>query len=294
VPEPDDVVDRESVPQLTALADRVAESLGTRPADALRLDPEFNASVVEVGWRRRRVLSIGVPLFAVLEPQERVSVLAHEFGHFVNGDPLRRWFAHTAVNSLLVWAALLQPQALFEDDDSGLPWPLMLPVNLVMLVLSWVPLGAALGLIMLTFRDSQRAEYLADVRSAEVAGSDAVVSSFAKLHLDSVYDSVAQASSDANWLNHSLWDELRMRATRLPDSERERARRIGLSTADRVDLSHPPTAYRSSVVAGRKHEPGRLRVSPDDPAAIDAELRRASDQLQRDVIDHHLARLSYG
>lgn len=290
---PDDAIDPETIRYLADLANRVAEGVGTHPADMLRLEADFNASVVEVGWRRRRVLSIGVPLFAVLEPQERVAVLAHEFGHFVNGDLLRGWFAQTAVNSLLQWVAVLRPHSLVDNDETGIPWPLMLPANLAMLALAWIPLGAALALLTLTFRDSQRAEYLADVRSTEVAGTDAAVASLTKLHLANVFDSVSQASSDADWLNNSLWDELRMRAEQLPESERNRAHRIEVSHASRVDLSHPPTAFRRSVVQSRAHHLGTVHVDRDAAIQIDAELRKASDRLQRGVIEHHLARISY-
>ena len=34
-------------------------------------------------------MRLGLPLVSVLEPQERVALIAHEIAHDVNGDPAR-------------------------------------------------------------------------------------------------------------------------------------------------------------------------------------------------------------
>ena len=65
----------------------IAQTVGTRAPDEIRLAPEVNASVSEesrllglVGGRR--VMTIGAPLMMGLSGQQLRSVLAHELGHF--------------------------------------------------------------------------------------------------------------------------------------------------------------------------------------------------------------------
>ncbi|MFN3629436.1 MAG: M48 family metalloprotease [Casimicrobiaceae bacterium] len=41
------------------------------------------------------------PLMAILSPEERIAVMAHELSHGANGDPLRGTFLSGAVNTLV-------------------------------------------------------------------------------------------------------------------------------------------------------------------------------------------------
>jgi Zn-dependent protease with chaperone function len=282
------------VPALASLAQDVAECVGTRAPDYILMSPEFNAAVHEAGIRRRRVLQIGLPLFALLDPQEQVAVLAHEFGHFANGDFLRGWYGSTALRSLLIWHYLFVPSSLFESDETGgTPGLLMLPINLVMLGISWIPLGLAYVLVTLLYRDSQRGEYMADSIAARVAGGDAAVSAFEKLHASSMYDGVAHSTGDEFWLNRSLMDEIRLRAAEYPERERERMKRIERKLAARLDLTHPPTILRIEAIQARGQAKPQLRVDPDRAAAIEAELRSREPGIQRQLIDAYRASLHY-
>src|SRR5439155_17576127 len=58
---------REQSPTLTRFASHVAETVGTRAADEIRVGPDFNASVFTRGWRRTRYLYLRLPLFTILE-----------------------------------------------------------------------------------------------------------------------------------------------------------------------------------------------------------------------------------
>ena len=83
------VLDPTAAPSPYELADGVAGSLGVRPVWRIVLDARFDASIAEIGFRRRRVLFLGRPLWDMLDPSERIALLGHEFGHVVNGDALR-------------------------------------------------------------------------------------------------------------------------------------------------------------------------------------------------------------
>ena len=81
-----------------------------RPApDAIVADTRWNASWALVGWRRRRVLVVGLPLLAALGPQERVAMIAHEVGHDRNGDVTRGLFVGSAVAGLDALSDALRP-----------------------------------------------------------------------------------------------------------------------------------------------------------------------------------------
>ncbi|WP_309114375.1 hypothetical protein [Saccharothrix sp.] len=77
----------------------------------MALDFEFNAGASDHGLRRRRRLVLGLPLWGVLEPQQRVALPAHEMGHFVNGDPTRGIATSPALVTPGVLADLVRPSS---------------------------------------------------------------------------------------------------------------------------------------------------------------------------------------
>lgn len=283
----------ERVPTLEAVSRRVAEAIGTRPADEIRITGAFNAGVTEVGWRRRRILFVGLPLFAVLDPQERIGLLGHEYGHYVNGDPLRGFYVGSSIATLIEWHNFIAPRSLEEGAQAYAPGVFMIPFNLALLAISWIPLTLARVMVLLAYRESQRAEYLADGHAASTAGADAVISGWEKSHLAEVADRVSQATTDEHWLNNSLWEELRRRAAELPDRERERSRRAGALLGTRLDATHPPTAWRIALVRSRPSSTAPLRMTNAEAAEMDAEIRSVERRIQNEVIDRHKHSLYY-
>ena len=84
---------RDEAPDLWALARQVAQVVGTRPVDEIRITPGTEMAVYEAGTRRerredrgRRVLVIGVGLLARFRQGPFCAVLAHEYGHFAHRD----------------------------------------------------------------------------------------------------------------------------------------------------------------------------------------------------------------
>ena len=66
-PKFEEIAQRTECPALYRAADRVAEALGTRPIDMLVIAEHFNAGFGQVGWRRKRVLWVGLPLWEILD-----------------------------------------------------------------------------------------------------------------------------------------------------------------------------------------------------------------------------------
>jgi Zn-dependent protease with chaperone function len=281
---------RDDAPTLFALLDRVAEAAGTRLPDRVALDADFNAAAGAHGWRRRRTLRIGLLLFGVLTPQQRVAVLGHEFGHFVNGDPARGLLTQPALRTPLILADLMRPAESFVSDSlwgrlaERAVWPLQ-----VLLQRLFVLIGT--GVLAVAARDHQRAEYCADalaVRLAGTAATEALMIDFAAAEQLVAAIATAERGTQANpetaRRNH-------------PGAARWRAAadagRAALNVGDVLEKSvaedaslwhdHPPSGLRARIVRSWPHTEPSVVLSDEDSAEIDAELRPFYARAGRDI-----------
>ncbi|MEV0565286.1 M48 family metallopeptidase [Dactylosporangium sp. NPDC050588] len=252
------IVDRAAAPALFALLDRVAAAAGAPMPHEVRLDHDINAYVTVRGLRRRRTLSIGLPLWASLEPQERIGLLAHELGHFVNHDPRRGVVVRTAIGVLRNLLDMLA-----STLRMGI-W--MLPLVVVVSPVLWL---LSTALLILSGRDSQRAEYLADQVATRVAGSAAMEGLFDGLVVAGGLPA-AMAAGHHRHADPHAWRAAagRLRGAATLDAERTLTLRHQAALLD----SHPPTGLRRRMVRSwAVHEP---RVAPSDQewTAIDHDL----------------------
>src|SRR5205823_3116489 len=109
------------LPALAALIERVRAAEDAPVLDGVVIGGMFNASVSQVGWRRRRYITVGLPLMTVLDPQERVALLAHEIGHLVNGDPARGGVTGSALATLREWYILIRPSWYRARGETAIP-----------------------------------------------------------------------------------------------------------------------------------------------------------------------------
>lgn len=268
---------REEAPNLYALLDRIGTRVGAPKTDVVALCGMVNAAFGTYGWRRRRLVMIGYPLWSILTPQERIAVLAHEMAHSSNGD---------ARHGLLVGSALHSLRELREvtrfdwHEDDGL-------ANLfaqAVLALAALPVrGLSIALELLLHRSSQRAEYRADELGARVAGSRAMVSM-----LDALTTRVPSAESflepSAVVLGASdLWDELRARVAEIPDEELERRRQAAREEKARVDGTHPPTYLRMDRVRRLPYVEGEVGAA--EAEKVQPELEQAACRVAGTVRD---------
>jgi heat shock protein HtpX len=281
---PKDGLERQEHPTLYAVADEVAAALGT-PSPTIRLSPAFNASYAQVGWRRRPVLTLGMPLWAILEPQERVELVAHELAHGANGDPTRGLVVGSAVNSLLEMSSLLRPHRVhggsaYMSEGSGLASLAAIPANIVLGSLSRLLRAAATGLAHLVLHEHQRAEFLADVLAAEVGGREAALGTMEKVHLQERYDGLAKrcatAPRESCAAQASVYDLLRAQVEVMPAREWERLRRVAELEESRLGATHPPTAHRLQLLRSRPDAPPRVCSMPSARPRSTTSSRRTS------------------
>jgi Zn-dependent protease with chaperone function len=283
------IVERADAPHLYGLADRVAEALETEHVDRIVVDHEFNASWAIVGLRRRRLLTLGLPLLAALGPQERVALVAHELAHARNGDSTRGLVMGSALNGLIELYGLIAPNpagveyfddlGIFERIANGFLWILSRPVY-----------GLILLQIHLLLRDSQRAEYLADALAARAAGTAATVRLHERLFLGPVVDMVVQRSARER-VHEQLCGDIAEAVAAVPERERERRRRVARLEGARLDVTHPPSGSRIRLLEERPPVDAAIRLSAAGSEAIDRELAPLHPTLARRLVDEHRDRL---
>ncbi|MFI8825596.1 M48 family metalloprotease [Streptomyces sp. NPDC053431] len=287
------VLERSDAPQLFALLDEVAGAVGTRGVDVVLLDADANASVRTYGLRQRRALGLGLSLWAVLDRQERVALLGHEFGHYAHGDTRHGVLVGSALRSLGTWQYMLAPNRgdTLMDQLANL--------------LTALPRLAVHGMILLldqaTLRVSQRAEYLADASAARAAGVDGAAGLLDRLLVTGSAETVLQRETVAARTRigrtarredpaEGLWDRVAAHVAAVPEREYERLRRVAELRGHSVDATHPPTHLRRRLVSRGEHRPAGVVLDAARSVAVDAELAEPARTVAREVLrDGHLA-----
>ncbi|MFJ5259461.1 M48 family metallopeptidase [Streptomyces sp. NPDC088387] len=287
MPEDGVVLRRDEAPELYALIDEVGRVVGTRGVDVVVVNGEINAGVSVLGLRRR-MLVVGLPLWEVLAPRERIALLGHELAHFVNGDTRHGLVVTSAYRTLATWHHYFSP----INDAVG--WLQML-TNLAIVPFRLLTSGLLSVLDLLSVRASQRGEYLADRAAARVASTDAAVGLLDRLLvIESVEISLRREINSrrmggpgrpkARDAGNGLWDELASSMGEIPDFEYERRRRVGERRGHSVDATHPPTHLRRRHLLETASLPASLGVDGDRGARIGVELSGARADVARVLV----------
>ncbi len=304
--EPASVASPDQFPVLYQLTNQIAQQLGAKPVRNIVIDHHFNASFHEVGWRQQPVVTIGLPLFAILTPQEQIAILAHELAHGVNGDPRRGFLIGSAVRSLQQWHQLCLPDSLQRETGryaigtttGFLVYASQSLANVLMRGCSRAPWLGAYLLSHLLWRDSQRAEYYADWLAARVGGTAAALTALDKLHLENVVARTVQhvaieANAQRSRNGVSFVKTLRRNVAQLPAREVERIRRVETLQNARLDVTHPPTPYRIQFLRSRPHGAGCVSLSEADAVALEQELFSMEQRIARELVDQYCSHLYY-
>lgn len=278
-------LDRTTAPALFDLVERVCVATGAAMPDLIGVDGTVNAYSTTVGIRRRRVLCLGLPLWSVLDPQERVALVGHELGHFVNGDVRRGLLTQVAVRTLGQAAMLTAPGggtrggSIIEIVADALAHVLQWTVSRLLF-------GVHLVILWVSQRDSQRAEYLADEFAARAAGAAAAerLCQVLTLHdsIDMVICREARAQhGPAAW--RAAADEVRRQAAPSLKTREQ------LTCRDQASLfaSHPPTGLRSSMLARRPNRSAAVVLTEQQLDRIDGEPAGIAARTGRDLAAGH-------
>lgn len=288
LPEDEQVLYRADAPELFALIDEVAGVVGTTGVHAVAVNADANASVSTYGLRRRRLLTIGLGLWEMLDTGQRIALLGHELGHYANGDTRQGVVLGNALQSLHTWYYLLS-----RIERPTLPETLL---NACYLAPRSVVVAVATALDHLTLRATQRGEYLADSFAARCGSTAAAVGLMdALLVSDSASATLLRESNAlrnhrsggraAGGAESGLWERLAAHVESIPASEYERRRRRSALRGHSVDSTHPPTHLRRSRLLAVAALPARVTVDSARGAALRAELSGARGVVARGVLN---------
>ena len=268
---PADALTRADAPAFFDALDAVSAALDAPRIDRVVITEDFNAFVIQT--RRHRVLGVGALLWQAITPAERRAVIAHEIAHLVNGDPARGRLIGSALQTLEKWDDLLAPDDGHSDNVIG--ELLVMPPRLIVS-------GVEHALWRLMYRQSQRAEYLADALAARAAGPDAIVRLLETLSLS---DHLHRSWSGLYGVGKARGAEVvQLLVSPMAGwSEGERADLLGQMEIEAltVDNTHPPTGYRIDFVQALPTAetllPAELFVGTD--AGIAGQLDRIGEKL---------------
>ena len=280
-------LDRHDAPSLYRELDRIADALASPRLAAVVPSADFNAGYTRIGLRQKPVMYIGLPLWAILDPGERVALLGHELGHGANHDPLRGLVVGNAVASLVTLHSLLIPDVLWLPGSiSSL---LALPFRVAMLLLAKAVLAVAWLLALLVLHDSQRAEYRADAAGARASGSIAFGSMLDKLNFAPTYRRTVEGVAAGS--GKGVFTQFAEAVARTPERELERLRRLNRLTSFAVDATHPPTAGRIQALEAHPVPSAGITLSDADSDAIDAEFAPSRKRLAAALVERARDRL---
>jgi Zn-dependent protease with chaperone function len=280
VPRDETVLEPGEAPHLRALVARVAEAVGAREPHVIRVEEdEFNASAGVYGLRRRRVLTIGLPLWLALSPQQRVALLGHEMGHFVNGDPRRGLFVQPIYGSLGVLADVLTPVRDREVAFTGAGWIARM-AEIIMAPLGWLVRGVQLGLVVLAQREGQRAEYRADVLAARSAGSQAAADLMNVFLLHDTITMLIKRDARAGVLVGD-WPATTAEALRKAGPNLAMRRQLSVRRETGLFVSHPPAGLRARLIEARPAEPAAVVLDTATNALVEQDLARYAARAAR-------------
>lgn len=283
------LIAREEFPNLFSAVDQLADAMKVRKIDGIVINEDFNASVTQIGWTRRNIIKIGYPLFSILEPEEQMAILAHEFGHIKNGDLTRSFYIGSALFSIQTWYELLEPVPLDERENMGIA---ELPVYYFMALIAQIPYLFYFLLVHFLYDNAQKGEYLADDRSANTVGYHHLIKAMKKFeYAETFYSTVRDMAINRNKLN--LFHVMHERIVTMPLREKERLSRCSQMESAKLDATHPPTYYRVQMLEKFSARPFSPAVDKEVLSSIRGELDSQQERIQEQLIENYRYELNY-
>lgn len=292
---PDESRSLADYPALRRLMQRIAERLHVETPARVVVSPEFNAGVGRYGWRGTTVFDLGLPLAAVLEPQELVALIGHELGHLSAGDPQRHWLIGSTVTALASWYDALRPKTLWASRPGFIEQIYAFLANILLVALASLIWPALWVLSLLLWRESQRAEYRADQIAAKLAGRAALAALLRKSgRADQIFEVVRSRAlaSRQRAGARDLITRIRDLDWRVPVGPPSEAEAGFVAERDaQANASHPPLTYRLDLVYAHAHDAATLTLTQGEFDAIQAELWAEAPRIEAQMIDRYLSRL---
>ncbi|MEV8378938.1 M48 family metallopeptidase [Kribbella sp. NPDC056861] len=280
-------VSRHQAPRLYDVLDELTALLGARRLTAVAVTTEPVISVIRVGWRFRRVLLIGIPLWAGMDAQQRIAAVAHEIcddkgalhqtvlrgaRHLL--DELSRSFTAGPLDEVRYDVVRRASGAdlviVGSTEDQVVHYYLTKAAHLAF----GPPVRAYHRLLdRLDQAGHQRTEYLIDRQVAQTAGSEAAAGALERaLIADTVYRALERATRFDSGVEPL--EVVRRSAADIPPHELARRIRVSRLGNTRSDAHHPPTHLRTKLLR-QLPAPATITLTAADHATLDRELAPA-------------------
>jgi Zn-dependent protease with chaperone function len=277
---------RKQFPILYQTIDEISAALHTRKVDGIIVDGKYNAGYAQMGFRRRPIIHLGLPLVSILDKQELVAIISHELAHGINGDFQRGFFVNSAIRTLVSWYDLITPDRLFNTRDHSffLAVGMIIP-NLLMLLLSNFIVFLLFLICNLNWRDSQRAEFWADRCAAVTAGKVAAIQMLNKFSYGQLFDFTVLKFINSKGSSGSLIQQFQQLIEQVPDAELERIKRINLLTDSKLNVTHPPTANRISFIQSMDSQLPLYQMTDEIHRQLLNELSKLAAPIESKIVD---------
>lgn len=174
----------------------------------------------------------------------------------MNGDPLRYGLTGKAAGVLGRWHSLVEPSGYEELSSEIVQVPLTLLIE-----------GIEGLLVRLTYPESQRAEYLTDAFSLEVAGQDAAITALETVELSPLAERrMNRFHGDATPGGQDYLIAVAEAVRDPKDDERSKLLAAMRGATHCVDATHPPTMFRLQfleAIADKSGCRGEIKVNWD-------------------------------
>ncbi|WP_203839263.1 M48 family metalloprotease [Winogradskya humida] len=278
------VLDAGSAPVLRGLVDRAAEKTGAPRPDLLVVDTEFNAWAAVVGFRRTKVLALGLPMILALTEQQLVAVIGHELGHLAYQDGFRRLLEQPARTVFGALSRIVAPPRGdgVDKDLSGLLLMAFTAWQVIAGMVSFVLFSAHLGMFLLAAGEDRRAEVRADSMAVRAGGSRATLEMLDALVLmpgltDLLHPRVAHGEAAQRW-RALLADTQARRAEFLPV-----LRQLSMREDASLLARHPSSGRRRQWVSNQPYVDPAVVVTPMEAECLQAELAPLAEQLAQQM-----------
>ncbi|MFJ3177091.1 hypothetical protein ACIPJN_01520 [Streptomyces sp. NPDC086796] len=270
-----------TAPALHATVGRICAELDARPPDLIAFDAGYGARWAAVGWRRRRVLVLGLPLWETLAADQRLALLVRELAHAADeGQPRARWI-RSALDSLVGWEDLLTPDPAPAGRALDPRHPLAVGGRasniahvgemLARPLLGLLAQAAHLLHSLLRTLDGRCVDqaYRADRTAARIATAASAEGLLQALLLE---EPAALALQRLARHGDDLWAALRDHLASVPDSERARRLRLSELRGDASGSGYPPTCLRIRFVRALPRTEPTVTMSAAEARTVDLEL----------------------
>jgi hypothetical protein len=287
-------------PELHSTVDRVAQALGTRAPFGLVLDESFGAHVQRVGWRQRKILSLGFPLVSILDGDELIALIAHALAPSAINRLDKSTFVSMARSTLDRWHDLLYRERLWPETDEpalhtprpGMPLPPRhdltflvagFVANAVLWSLSWIP-----SVLLRIFVRLTNAKGVDAMQSAADAAGVSSLEAFLRMRAKARLEPTLQVVTKDAVLTGGIPDIVSEFQTRVRALDRRKLFQHvpdGGPSDSTATVAGRPTSYPGGEISAADYARRKVLLADLEYEAIRAELKSKNLSINRGLVN---------